>query len=158
MDYLYLLATVLFVQGIKGMTSMKTCRRGNRVSEVIDRMRALFKKAPLREEDVDINGAILEVNPTSLSQIQNGSSKSFEVSNVGNSLVCVTFASDKPDFNPDDFGQILPGFPISEKVSFSSSTGDESGTITIKHASCFPPIKSAAFCTPPPTVPVTGHN
>jgi PAS domain S-box-containing protein len=34
---------------------------GNRVSEVIDRMRALFKKAPLREEDVDINGAILEV-------------------------------------------------------------------------------------------------
>src|ERR1700754_269698 len=34
---------------------------GNRVSEVIDRMRALFKKAPLRKEDVDINGAILEV-------------------------------------------------------------------------------------------------
>ncbi|MBR0823161.1 ATP-binding sensor histidine kinase [Bradyrhizobium liaoningense] len=34
---------------------------GNRVSEVIGRMRALFKKAPLRKEDVDINGAILEV-------------------------------------------------------------------------------------------------
>ena len=34
---------------------------GNRVSEVVDRMRALFKKAPLRKEDVDINGAILEV-------------------------------------------------------------------------------------------------
>ncbi|MDI3561782.1 ATP-binding sensor histidine kinase [Bradyrhizobium sp. Arg816] len=34
---------------------------GNRVSEIIDRMRALFKKAPLRKEDVDINGAILEV-------------------------------------------------------------------------------------------------
>jgi PAS domain S-box-containing protein len=33
----------------------------NRVSEVIGRMRALFKKAPLRKEDVDINGAILEV-------------------------------------------------------------------------------------------------
>ncbi|WGD51527.1 AAA family ATPase [Bradyrhizobium sp. CB1650] len=34
---------------------------GNRVSEVVGRMRALFKKAPLRKEDVDINGAILEV-------------------------------------------------------------------------------------------------
>ncbi|MDI4238768.1 AAA family ATPase [Bradyrhizobium sp. Arg237L] len=34
---------------------------GNRVSEVIGRMHALFKKAPLRKEDVDINGAILEV-------------------------------------------------------------------------------------------------
>ena len=34
---------------------------GNRVSEVIGRMRALFKKAPLRKEDVDINEAILEV-------------------------------------------------------------------------------------------------
>jgi PAS domain S-box-containing protein len=34
---------------------------GNRVSEVVSRMRALFKKAPLRKEDVDINGAILEV-------------------------------------------------------------------------------------------------
>ena len=34
---------------------------GNRVSEVVDRMRALFKKAPLRKEDVDINGAILDV-------------------------------------------------------------------------------------------------
>ena len=34
---------------------------GNRASEVIGRMRALFKKAPLRTEDVDINGAILEV-------------------------------------------------------------------------------------------------
>lgn len=34
---------------------------GNRASEVISRMRALFKKAPLRKEDVDINGAILEV-------------------------------------------------------------------------------------------------
>ena len=34
---------------------------GNRASEVIGRMRALFKKAPLRKEDVDINGAILEV-------------------------------------------------------------------------------------------------
>jgi C4-dicarboxylate-specific signal transduction histidine kinase len=33
----------------------------NRVSEVIGRMRALFKKAPLRKEDMDINGAILEV-------------------------------------------------------------------------------------------------
>jgi PAS domain S-box-containing protein len=34
---------------------------GNRASEVIDRMRALLKKAPRRKEDVDINGAILEV-------------------------------------------------------------------------------------------------
>jgi signal transduction histidine kinase len=34
---------------------------GNRVSEIIDRMRALFKKAPLRKEEMDINGAILEV-------------------------------------------------------------------------------------------------
>jgi PAS domain S-box-containing protein len=34
---------------------------GNRASEVIGRMRALFKKAPLRKEDVEINGAILEV-------------------------------------------------------------------------------------------------
>ncbi|MET4512053.1 PAS domain S-box-containing protein [Bradyrhizobium sp. I1.7.5] len=34
---------------------------GNRASAVIGRMRALFKKAPLRKEDVDINGAILEV-------------------------------------------------------------------------------------------------
>ncbi|MDI3561138.1 sensor histidine kinase [Bradyrhizobium sp. Arg816] len=34
---------------------------GNRASEVIGRMRALLKKAPLRKEDVDINRAILEV-------------------------------------------------------------------------------------------------
>ena len=34
---------------------------GNRVGEVIGRMRALFKKAPLRKEETDINGAILEV-------------------------------------------------------------------------------------------------
>ncbi len=34
---------------------------GNRASEIIGRMRALFKKAPLRKEDVEINGAILEV-------------------------------------------------------------------------------------------------
>ncbi|MHC4042900.1 AAA family ATPase [Bradyrhizobium sp. 23AC] len=34
---------------------------GNRLSEVVGRMRALFKKAPLRNEDVDINAAILEV-------------------------------------------------------------------------------------------------
>jgi C4-dicarboxylate-specific signal transduction histidine kinase len=33
----------------------------NRVGEVIGRMHALFKKAPLRKEEVDINGAILEV-------------------------------------------------------------------------------------------------
>jgi H+-translocating NAD(P) transhydrogenase subunit beta len=33
-DYLYLLATLLFVWGIKGLTSIKTCRRGNRISEV----------------------------------------------------------------------------------------------------------------------------
>jgi hypothetical protein len=107
---------------------------------------------------MSVNGAVLEVAPTSLSQIQNGSSKSFEVSNVGNSLVCVTFESDTPEFDPDSFGQVFPGFPSSEKVGFSSSTGDKSGTITIKHASCFPPIKSAAFCKAPPSVPVTGHN
>lgn len=34
---------------------------GKRVSDVVGRMRALFKKSPLRKEDVDINGAILEV-------------------------------------------------------------------------------------------------
>ena len=34
MTYLYLLATLLFVYGIKGMTSVKTCQRGNRVSEI----------------------------------------------------------------------------------------------------------------------------
>ena len=34
MDYLYLLATLLFVFGIKGLTSLKTCRRGNRISEL----------------------------------------------------------------------------------------------------------------------------
>jgi NAD(P) transhydrogenase subunit beta len=33
-NYLYLLATLLFVYGIKGMTSLRTCRRGNRISEV----------------------------------------------------------------------------------------------------------------------------
>jgi NAD(P) transhydrogenase subunit beta len=33
-DYLYLLATLLFVFGIKGMTSLKTCQRGNRISEL----------------------------------------------------------------------------------------------------------------------------
>jgi PAS domain S-box-containing protein len=36
-------------------------KNGNRASEVIGRMRALLKKAPLQEEDVDINDAILEV-------------------------------------------------------------------------------------------------
>ena len=34
MDYLYLLATLLFVFGVKRMTSVKTCRQGNRLSEV----------------------------------------------------------------------------------------------------------------------------
>lgn len=34
---------------------------GNRLSEIVARMRALFQKAPLRSEDVDINAAILEV-------------------------------------------------------------------------------------------------
>jgi PAS domain S-box-containing protein len=36
-------------------------KNGNRASEVIGQMRALLKKAPLQEEDVDINEAILEV-------------------------------------------------------------------------------------------------
>ena len=34
MDYLYLAATLLFVFGIKGLTSLRTCQRGNRISEV----------------------------------------------------------------------------------------------------------------------------
>jgi PAS domain S-box-containing protein len=34
---------------------------GNRAGEVIGRMRALLKKAPLRKEDVEINKAVLEV-------------------------------------------------------------------------------------------------
>ncbi len=34
MDYLYLLATLLFVFGIKQLTSIKTCLRGNRLSEL----------------------------------------------------------------------------------------------------------------------------
>ncbi len=42
---------------------------GNRASEVIGRMRALFKKAPLRKEDVDINGAILEVIALTRSEV-----------------------------------------------------------------------------------------
>jgi NAD(P) transhydrogenase subunit beta len=33
-EYLYLLATLLFVVGIKQLTSIRTCRQGNRVSEV----------------------------------------------------------------------------------------------------------------------------
>ena len=33
MDYLYLLSALLFVVGIKKLTSLKTCRQGNRVSE-----------------------------------------------------------------------------------------------------------------------------
>ncbi len=34
MEYLYLLATLLFVVGIKRMTSVKTCQQGNRLSEI----------------------------------------------------------------------------------------------------------------------------
>ncbi len=34
MEYLYLLATLLFVFGIKKLTSVKTCRQGNRLSEI----------------------------------------------------------------------------------------------------------------------------
>ncbi|MFN9332532.1 MAG: NAD(P)(+) transhydrogenase (Re/Si-specific) subunit beta [Planctomycetota bacterium] len=34
MAYLYLLATFLFVFGIKKLTSVKTCRQGNRISEI----------------------------------------------------------------------------------------------------------------------------
>lgn len=34
MQYLYLVATLLFVFGIKRLTSVKTCRQGNRISEV----------------------------------------------------------------------------------------------------------------------------
>ena len=34
MDYLYLLATLLFVFGIKRLTSVKTCASGNRLSEL----------------------------------------------------------------------------------------------------------------------------
>ncbi|WP_128935419.1 trifunctional serine/threonine-protein kinase/ATP-binding protein/sensor histidine kinase [Bradyrhizobium zhanjiangense] len=43
---------------------------GNRVSEVVGRMRALFKKAPLRKEEVDINGAILEVIALTRSEVE----------------------------------------------------------------------------------------
>ena len=42
---------------------------GNRVSEVIGRMRALFQKAPLRKEEMDINGAILEVIALTRSEV-----------------------------------------------------------------------------------------
>ena len=34
MIYLYLLATLLFVFGIKRLTSVKTCQQGNRISEL----------------------------------------------------------------------------------------------------------------------------
>ena len=34
MNYLYLLATLLFVFGIKRLTSVKTCASGNRLSEI----------------------------------------------------------------------------------------------------------------------------
>ena len=34
MEYLYLLATLLFVFGIKRLTSIRTCSQGNRISEV----------------------------------------------------------------------------------------------------------------------------
>ena len=34
MDYLYLVATILFVVGIKRMTSVRTCKQGNRLSEL----------------------------------------------------------------------------------------------------------------------------
>ncbi len=34
MDYLYLLSTLMFVFGVKRLTSVKTCRQGNRLSEL----------------------------------------------------------------------------------------------------------------------------
>jgi len=46
---------------------------GNRVSEVVGRMRALFKKAPLRKEEVDINGAILEVIALTRGEVEKNS-------------------------------------------------------------------------------------
>jgi PAS domain S-box-containing protein len=46
-------------------------KNGNRVSEVIGRMRALLKKAPLHKEDVDINEAILDVIGLTRGEVSN---------------------------------------------------------------------------------------
>jgi PAS domain S-box-containing protein len=44
---------------------------GNRASEVIARMRALLKKAPLRKEDININEAILEIIALTRGEVSN---------------------------------------------------------------------------------------
>jgi PAS domain S-box-containing protein len=46
---------------------------GGRASEVLDRIRALVKKAPLRQEKLDINDAILEVIALTRSEVQSNS-------------------------------------------------------------------------------------
>ncbi len=46
---------------------------GERASEVLDRIRSLVKKAPLRQEKLDINDAILEVVALTRSEVQRNS-------------------------------------------------------------------------------------
>jgi PAS domain S-box-containing protein len=63
----------------KGLPDLEKARQaltrivanGNRASEVIARMRALLRKAPLRKEDVNINEAILEVIALTRGEVSN---------------------------------------------------------------------------------------
>ena len=51
-------------------TARRTLRDGNRASEVISRLRALFRKKEAKAELVDLNEATSEVIALSLSELQ----------------------------------------------------------------------------------------
>jgi len=51
-------------------TARRTIRDGNRASEVVSRLRALFKRKPVAAEPVDLNDAAREVITLSLSELQ----------------------------------------------------------------------------------------
>ena len=51
-------------------TARRTIRDGNRISEVITRLRALYSKKDTLHESVDLNGAVREVIALSLSRLQ----------------------------------------------------------------------------------------
>ena len=53
-------------------TARRTIRDGNRASEVVARLRTLFKRKEVADESIDLNDAAREVIALSLSELQNG--------------------------------------------------------------------------------------
>lgn len=103
---------------------------------------------------MNVSGAILQVNPTSL-QITSGMSKNFTVTNVGNASTCISVDSNNAKLTTSSSNTPLAAsFPSTIRVDFSSAT-NVTGTLSIKRVPCLFGA-TAPFCKPPPTVTVIG--